>query len=384
MPRDMQLIDKTIKLFKKIAIILFFCLTLFILSFLSAELINYLLVTQRDAHYVWPPNIKRTFYPRQHITYGIEGISKFTINELGYRGPIIKNKQQEYRILVIGGSTTICGYLDDHETWPYLLMEYLNETTDRRTVKVLNAGKSGHTTMEHVYQIEHLTDQYQPDLVVMLIGVNDMLLDNIRKRDDLKLLSPGYEKAFFYSPRYSIRSSILYTSLRYMYIIFILKDLPEHPAGKQYIKKRLIRRNSNEINIIPCFEDSLNKYESNIEEIIRISRNKDVKLLLLTHPSLWKKNMSSIENKNLWMTVDLRGNSYSTKVMAYLMGIYNQKLLEICSRSQDVYCLDLASRVPRNMDHFYDDVHFNEGGAKKVAKEIEIFTKDKIEEFHRE
>jgi len=258
----------------------------------------------------------------------------------------------------------------------------LKKTSDAREVIVLNVGKSGHTTTEHIYQIEHLTDQFQPDLVVMLIGVNDMLLDNIIKRDDSRLLAPGYEKAFFYSPRYSIRSSILFKSLRYMYIMFILKNSPEHPAGEHYIEKRLRRRNSREIDEIPIFKNSLCKYESNIDKIIRISRKKNVRLLLLTQPSVWKENMSPTEEKNLWMTTDLKGNSYSSMIMAYLMEAYNHELLEICKRNQDIYCFDLASKIPKNMTCFYDDVHFNEGGAKKAAEETAIFIRDKIKMFN--
>jgi lysophospholipase L1-like esterase len=374
--------NNSLKIIKKIAIIILVTLSVLIIGFLLAELINYFLVINTDGYYVWPPDTKRTFYPRQDVTHGIEGISKFTINDMGYRGPVLTNKQEEYRILAIGGSATICNYLDDYETWPYLLNKLLKKTSDAREVIVLNVGKSGHTTTEHLYQIEHLTDQYQPDLVVMLIGVNDMLLDNIMKRDDSRLLSPGHEKAFFYSPRYSIRSSILFRSLRYIYIMFILKNSPEHPAGLHYIEKRLKRKNCNELTDIPFFEDSLYKYESNLNEIMRISRQKRVKLLLLTQPSMWKENMSPIEEGNLWMTIDLKGNSYSSKTMAYLMKAYNQKLLEICSRHQDIYCFDLDSEIPKDMSHFYDDVHFNEGGAKKVAKQTAIFIRDKIELFN--
>jgi hypothetical protein len=48
------------------------------------------------------------------------------------------------------------------------------------------------------------------------------------------------------------------------------------------------------------------------------------------------------------------------------MALYNQRLLEVC-RSRDIDCIDLASFVARDTTTFYDDCHFNEAGAEKVA-----------------
>jgi hypothetical protein len=51
------------------------------------------------------------------------------------------------------------------------------------------------------------------------------------------------------------------------------------------------------------------------------------------------------------------------------MTIYNEKLKEVCHQ-RGVECLDLDSKLAKNTDIFYDDVHFNENGARAVAKEI--------------
>ena len=50
----------------------------------------------------------------------------------------------------------------------------------------------------------------------------------------------------------------------------------------------------------------------------------------------------------------------------------NQRLLSVCKK-RSWKCIDLASKVPRSLDYFYDSLHFNEPGAELVAKEIGQF-----------
>ncbi|NOX59143.1 MAG: hypothetical protein GXP29_09845, partial [Planctomycetes bacterium] len=69
---------------------------------------------------LYQPNMTQIEHPRPEVMPGITGESRFTMNALGLRGP--EWQEDAYKILCIGGSTTICTYLDDDETWPALLM----------------------------------------------------------------------------------------------------------------------------------------------------------------------------------------------------------------------------------------------------------------------
>ena len=101
------------------------------------EYINYRNVSKINYSYVWPPNHEYLFHPNSSIFSGISGESHFTINSLGYRGNEIKNHADEYRILIVGGSTSECLYLDNTETWPYLLMNKLGKTIDNNDPPLL-------------------------------------------------------------------------------------------------------------------------------------------------------------------------------------------------------------------------------------------------------
>ena len=67
-----------------------------------------------DRYYVWPPNLEETFHPAHEAAPGIAGPSRVTINPLGIRGDDFSARNR-YRLLAVGGSTTLSIYLDDSE-----------------------------------------------------------------------------------------------------------------------------------------------------------------------------------------------------------------------------------------------------------------------------
>ena len=93
-----------------------------LLSLLPAEFVLRRFLPPDENYYVWQPNLHYVFHPDSNVLYGIKGLSQFTINELGYRGPIFQPHKPNY--LCLGGRTTECLYLDNAETWPYLLGKY--------------------------------------------------------------------------------------------------------------------------------------------------------------------------------------------------------------------------------------------------------------------
>src|SRR5262245_21223643 len=107
-----------------------------------------------DRYYVWQPNFHADFRPLPGVMPGIEGESNFEINADGLRAHPFDDSQQ-YRILALGGSTTECLYLDNFEAWPHLLQDALNRRTGLRTW-VGNAGRSAHTLVSNIVQLEHL------------------------------------------------------------------------------------------------------------------------------------------------------------------------------------------------------------------------------------
>ena len=104
--------------------------------------------------YVWPPNLEILFDPAEDCFVGISGKSRFVTNSEGMRGD---DYHAEYscKIITLGGSTTECLYLDQKESWPYLLQDKLSRGI-RKPVFVGNIGMSGRSTDVTVLQLQHL------------------------------------------------------------------------------------------------------------------------------------------------------------------------------------------------------------------------------------
>ncbi len=320
-------------------------LTYFLIVFITIiiglaffEFLNYKQVTKIDYSYVWPPNLVYVFHPDSSIFSGISGESYFTINSMGYRGEEIKNHNNEYRILIIGGSTSECLYLDDGETWPHLLEEKLGKTIDGKKVITMNIGKSGHGLRNNLLALKYLPDYYEPDLIIVLAGANDVLYKLSRKDSWQPFNEEEYDKTesytFSISPKYNWKSTIIYK----IYMVLHSKDKnikPQDGIGQTLVENRLKRQNSeNWITEIPDLKLALEDYQKIIERVIELSKDQDSEIIFMTQPYLYKENMSSEENESLWMTYDFGDVYYSLDVMINVTEEFNKRLLEVCGNRE--------------------------------------------------
>jgi len=364
------------------SIIILFTITIGLAFF---EYLNYKNVSKIEYSYVWPPNFEYLFNPDPNIFSGISGESHFTINSFGYRGDKIKNHEDEYRILIIGGSTSECLYLDNKETWSYLLMNELGKTVDNKKVVTMNIGKSGHGLRNNLLALKYLPDYYEPDLIIILTGANDLLFKLSRKSDWQPFNESEFDRTesytFSVTPEYSWKSTISYKIYKTIEMKFNSVK-PQDGIGETLVENRLKRQNAkNWINEIPDLTFALDDYENILERVIELSKERNSNIIFITQPYLYKENMTKEEDASLWMTYDFGDIYYPTKTMIYSMEAFNKRLLKVCENNKDILCIDLEKKVPKTFGYMYDDMHFNENGAKFVAKEISSFMKDNIDEF---
>ena len=72
----------------------------------------------------------------------------YTINSKGFRGPEFLDKGSKYRIITIGGSSTIGIESNDSETWPSQLQKFVTE--NGHSVEVINVGIGGARSVHHI------------------------------------------------------------------------------------------------------------------------------------------------------------------------------------------------------------------------------------------
>ena len=96
------------------------------------------------------------------------------LNELGYRGPAPdKEKGDEYRILVLGGSTIFNGS-PASQTIPAHLEHLFHESGQQR-VRVYNWGLISAVSGQELATLVFRAMDYKPDLVVVYNGANDVI-----------------------------------------------------------------------------------------------------------------------------------------------------------------------------------------------------------------
>ena len=124
-----------------------------------------------------------------------------TTNSLGFRGSEFSKDKPDttYRIFAVGGSTTHGAMLvNDDETWPAYLQQKFNQIDLEATVEVINVGIMAATTEQESKMIKDRLVDYDPDLIIMYDGWNDIQHLTVNKtiQNWQSVCELGIEKGF--------------------------------------------------------------------------------------------------------------------------------------------------------------------------------------------
>lgn len=93
-------------------------------------------------------------------------------NNIGFRGRDYESTKGLLRIFTVGGSTTENVYLTEGKTWSDILEHLLRPSFPDLWMN--NAGFVGHSTFAHQLLLEEHIATYAPDVVIFLVGINDV------------------------------------------------------------------------------------------------------------------------------------------------------------------------------------------------------------------
>lgn len=355
-----------------------------LVALVFAEIALRLVTPPKKEFMVWPANMYHVFRPSTVIMPGHSAESHFASSSRGLRGPET-GPDTETRILAIGGSTTECLYIDEVSAWPLRVGRLLS--TDARHVWSASAGLSGMNSGDHVIHAKFLVPQLpRIDIVIGLMGVNDLVValgapDTYRAvpGDVSELTSehllrrafqqvPGrLENSWDYdAPAY--RKTALYQLLRRIKIgrsrDLSAANIATDDGGAGLMRWRANRQKASEmIDALPDLTDALATYRKNLSTFVDVLAARNVRVVLVTQPTLWRADLDEKEQKLLWMGG--KGNFqvkeglpyYSARALAEGMEKFNGVMLSVC-KERGVDCVDLATKIPKTTDHFYDDCHF--------------------------
>lgn len=306
---------------------------------------------------------------------GLGGKKRFSTNNYGFRGEemVLPKPDDEYRVFIIGGSTTECLYLDDSESVDRTLQDALAKNNPgSKKIKVYGAGKSGDRSDHHISMLVHRVTQMQPDMVIVFAGMND-LSASIFNHDYLHRGSNTRVSRFIMFRIFSTEFQIP----RYLYRA-AENVIPEYRGRRvlesltlesNYKSKIELRKNAPITDKVPVLKKE--EYRNNLKTLAGVAKGHGFKMIFMTQASTWNSKVDPDAKNWHWMTYR-DGATYKEEVMDKSLEEMNDVMREVgVELTIPVY--DLARNIPKSTEYFYNDIHFNVTGARKAGEDLGKF-----------
>ena len=328
----------------------------------------------RGDYLTLPPNMDETVDARGFA--GIFGLSHVTTDEHGFRvsRAIDYGNAATYRIFAVGGSTTKQIHLDDRETWTYLLQEALSARV-RPDIEVVNTGVHGLRAAHHLATIKQ-TLRLGPDMYLIMVGANDWMKQAM---DEYKSLTDRIQE-------YSLERTSLGLALDKGYTWMLkcrhggetatraTEDAEanvQSGAGEDPVDPYLLKRGSlyraDKRTFAPRSVPP--GYVETLGEIVALCRQHSVTCVFATQPNGYKQGISPEFKRSFWMTPPDVSYTLTFESEIRLAALYNDFLRRFTAERQLPLC-DLDAAIEPSFENFYDEMHFNEQGAKNVAASL--------------
>lgn len=278
------------------------------------------------------------------IAYDDKGV-KLKHNDTGYRGrpPREPRPPGVVRVVALGGSTTYCTHLSEHQAWPALLQEELGPGFE-----VLNMGVPGYSTVENLIQTALQLSDLRPDVAVYMEGWNDVRSSHVEglKADYSDFHGPHLIAELNLAP---LQRPTRWASLYFARYFLLPKDeLPTPPKGGP---KRLTAEPD---------ERALALYRRNLKLISALCRAQGITPLFVPQ----RLNDSALTGEGGYWVPFVKD-----KDLPAIMRAYNAAMGEVAAAEKVRFAGDMLKQQFEAKD-YADQGHFSEAGSRKVAKTL--------------
>ncbi len=335
----------------------------------------------------------RLEYPRHYSAVtqaepnlpGLSGMHRFTTDNMGFRGDSLVDPKPpgEFRVFMVGGSTTECFYLDDDDDLARVVQRELSAVAPPiTTVRVYNAGLSGAASDDHIAMISQRIVHLEPDLVVVFCGVND-LTRSIYHYDYRHYIEyrPAYRKPWF--KRWAMKLQITRR-------LFLAKERIDPDRQRLQESRTLVtnyegliglERSAPETDAIPRTDEG--SYATNLRTLAGIAHANGFKMVFMTQQTTWNSAVDRHARAHHWMRYRAgapdggNGNSptgftFREAAMDAAMERLNDAMRSVATE-ESIPLFDLARTLPKSLEFFYDDCHFNVAGARATGTGLASF-----------
>lgn len=293
-------------------------------------------------------------------------------NSLGFRGPELTDTNC-IKILTVGGSTTRCMYSSNNETWSHYLNNKLDSTYEN--IWLNNAGFTGHSTFGHIQLLEQYVLKLKPNYVLFLVGINEIETDNpdvfsLQEDPESKSVKSLLKKVMYQSEVFTLGLNL--------YRIRHAKEMSlSQEFDFDFSKLTSVKVLEND-SIIKLTKQKpyLLAYQERLKRIINLCKQNNIVPVFITQPAM----LGNIQDAGTGTFIgNKKFQNVNSAIGWQVLEQYNSATKMVCKK-QEVFCVDLANKMDKNSDLFWDFVHFTPKGNQTVANIIfqEIVTKNVI------
>ena len=332
-------------------------------------------------------------YPRNYsasteVEAGLPGLSgnhSFTTNNMGFRGDSLLDPKppREFRIFMVGGSTTECFYLDDKDDMSRVVERKLSSAVPPGVVvRVYNGGLSGAASDDHVATISQRIVHLEPDLVVVFCGIND-LLRSIYHYDYRHYVEyrPAYRKPWYKRWPMNLQITRRIALFRQRVKPDARRLQEQRPLVTNYAGLVGLQRSAPVTDEPPRTDET--SYATNLRTLAGIAKANGFQLVFMTQQTTWNSAVDPDARKYHWMRyrapaperdsdIPTTGVTFRDDLMDAAMERLNERMRAVAA-NDSIPVYDLARTLPKSLQYFYDDCHFNTLGAATAGDGLATF-----------
>jgi hypothetical protein len=305
-----------------------------------------------------------SFPPPNNFDTLINKKYKLRIDKNGFIIPSERYLHPDISLVFLGGSTTVCHYLDEDLRFPYLTGNLLENKLGIK-INSYNAGRSGNNSLHSIDILLNKILPMNPQIVVMMHNINDVT-------------TLVYENTYW---NHNASKSVIIDMNNEITVNYlrIMRDklIPNIATQIRLISNKIKNKfttgpvNGDEFAHIRGKPITINKAESieqfemNLTIFINICRARKIVPILMTMPSRMKENPDKLII-SIFETDKIR---FSYEKFKELIDAFNDSIRKKAKENHILF-IDLAKAIPQEAEYMYDTVHYTENGSKQVAHQV--------------
>ncbi len=309
-----------------------------------------------------------------HTSYGPFGPFRgeyFQINQAGFRDQreiVTKKPPGVRRVFVLGGSGAF-GFLasSNQAVFTSLIEQQLRQ--DGLKIEVINAGVPGFTSRQEFSLLSQKILDYQPDLIVVFNGFNDLMRDSNHDDSNFALDSIEHLMSKVSNHTNSWLLETLDYRLSQLFVIkgikfWLLKSGELPPAEGSYSVSNYSQLNQ------PEFQRRAAEYRRNLEHMAVLLKGYQIPLIIALQPELFNRKAQAYGPQEVAFArwYEAQAPDYPTQAtQGYALLAQSAQSL----KSPGVDFVDLRLVFDQIQGEiFWDYVHFNDRGNQILADRL--------------